>query len=96
MTDDKIVYRGVSMVRGWPERIRAAQQITTCRRNGLEMPRFRYGFEPGRWGSADRPCHDCCVIKGEYHVPGCDVDRCPACGGQLWLGCDCELPENSR
>jgi len=27
-------------------------------------------------------CHDCGAKPGELHKPGCDTERCPACGGQ--------------
>lgn len=35
-----------------------------------------------------KQCHDCAVEIGEQHKPGCDMEECPFCGGQL-IGCDC-------
>lgn len=36
----------------------------------------------------DGYCHDCNAPHGGYHHPGCDVERCPRCGGQQ-ITCDC-------
>lgn len=33
-------------------------------------------------------CHDCGCREGEIHEFGCDVERCPFCGGQL-ITCNC-------
>lgn len=33
-------------------------------------------------------CHDCGCREGEIHEFGCDIERCPFCGGQL-ISCDC-------
>jgi hypothetical protein len=33
-------------------------------------------------------CHDCDAEEGELHSIGCDMERCPFCGGQL-ISCEC-------
>jgi hypothetical protein len=84
-----VMYRGVEVIEGWPEKIRKAQEITTCIVHGKEVPRIRYGEEKGDRGANQKPCHDCAVVKGEFHVQGCDVEQCAGCGKQRF-SCDCE------
>lgn len=56
--------------------------------DGTKLPSSTYHFsEPtGR-------CHDCNIKHGNYHHPGCDVERCPRCKGQI-ISCDCEFKDS--
>ena len=86
-----VFYRDVEMIEDWPEKIRQAQLETTYLIRGREYPRIRFGHE--RPPMPDKlTCHDCAVVPGEFHVPGCDVERCPRCRGQA-CACDCEEEE---
>ncbi len=41
-----------------------------------------------------RNCSDCGVKPGELHQYGCDIERCPLCGGQS-IGCHCVYEVNN-
>lgn len=57
-------------------------------RTGEELERIRFGSEAEDWGTARGRCGDCACKVGHYHHVGCDVERCPVCGGQL-ISCGC-------
>jgi hypothetical protein len=83
-----VIYNGERMVAGWPQRIEEAQTIAFVSINGRKYPRIPYGDEPDNRVAAQKPCRDCGVIKAQFHVIDCDVERCPCCGRQS-ITCDC-------
>jgi len=40
------------------------------------------------YGDEDKRCRDCNIELGNYHHPGCGMERCPRCNGQL-VSCGC-------
>jgi hypothetical protein len=77
------------MIEGWAQQIAAAQRQTEYEIQGRRYQRIPYGKERGF--SASRPCSDCAVHRGQLHVPGCDIERCPRCSGQK-IACGCSDP----
>ena len=47
------------------------------------------------YDNPDGRCHDCNVAHGGSHHPGCDMERCPKCGGQLF-SCGCLSSEEDE
>ncbi|HZX56791.1 MAG TPA: hypothetical protein VFE86_19040 [Ilumatobacteraceae bacterium] len=66
--------------------------VDALHQNGRHFDLPPYGSDPGWTCSSDR-CGDCGVFRGGWHHPGCDLQACPACGGQL-LSCGCQFDED--
>lgn len=60
-------------------------------RDGRTIEMVPWGRESG-W-SAQARCHDCGVMPSRFHHPGCDIQECPLCGGQM-LSCGCRFDED--
>jgi hypothetical protein len=73
----------------WNRKIKASQLIPSYGIGGESFTRVKYGEESSDWGADGHACGDCAVEKGQFHVPNCDVEECPKCGGQA-ISCDCE------
>ena len=73
----------------WARHLWSSQKLTEYTINGRSYPRIRYGKEGWKSSYYERPCHDCGARKGLFHGPGCDMERCPACRGQM-ISCSCD------
>src|SRR6516165_12166048 len=40
-------------------------------------------------------CGDCGVKEGQLHIPGCDMECCASCAGQL-IGCECPSSTSTK
>ena len=54
--------------------------------DGIELPAIPFDHD----APDCETCHDCGVAPGNYHHPGCDMERCPRCEGQL-ISCGCAV-----
>lgn len=59
-----------------------------------ELESFQNRWDPEAFDH-HRRCHDCGAKVGRIHHPGCDMEECPACGGQYFV-CDCPTTEKEQ
>jgi len=91
MSKNRVVHHGVKVSADWPAKIEAAQSLIHYTVGEQKFSRIPFGDEEARWG--DKPCLDCAVIKGQFHVPHCEYEKCPACGESRAGGCSCDIEE---
>ena len=83
-------YRGITVVKGWPEKIQAAQSLKFYKSKSNKYVRIKFGDESNKLEPKELNCPDCMVEKTELHVPMCDHEECPKCKRQH-KSCGCEL-----
>ncbi len=57
------------------------------------VPRIPFGMEEfldGQLRCSVEQCHECLVLTGHFHHPGCNTEECPVCGKQV-MACNCEM-----
>src|SRR5690606_30243886 len=79
-----VSYQGEPVHREWPSLLVEAQYLTHWVIDGEPFRRIPYGDRREGWdeGVQLRACHDCSALPGQLHGDGCDMERCPRCGGQ--------------
>ena len=76
----------------WCKKEMSSDNTETC----VQEVEFPDGTKltPVKWDGPGR-CHDCNISPGGLHHPGCDMERCPKCKGQL-ISCSCLESGNDK
>jgi hypothetical protein len=72
------------MTEVWRDMIVQAQQTLAVTIRGKSLPRTRNGEHDRDWQSGNDSCGYCGVMKGEFHVPFCEMERCLAAASK-WV-----------
>ncbi len=72
---------------GWCKKEMTSEKTTTCTENMVVEYPDGTKLDSIPYYDSDK-CHDCYVLNGGKHHPGCDMERCPRCSGQL-ISCGC-------
>jgi len=70
---------GANLPRKARRELDEAQRERAYRIAGRPLPRVPFDGER---------CADCGASRGQYHVPGCENELCPACGDRV-IACEC-------
>jgi hypothetical protein len=73
---------------GWKNPTR--EEFFSCGRELLVLPINSTYLDRLGYAGDESACGDCGALKGEVHIPGCDLEECPSCKGQL-SSCACEI-----
>jgi hypothetical protein len=85
------IVNGQEVSEGWGEVLGTSQKHPTYLIDGRPFERIPYGEDQDGEPLPNPSCRDCTAAPGQFHVPGCCIERCPRCGGQA-IGCGCFCP----
>lgn len=93
--ENLVIFRGFEIYKSELERLKKEIEFNqkncfVVDNNGNRFQRIKYYSNMLDDNRLYRYCGDCCAVDGEYHLFGCDIERCPQCGNQL-LSCDCQM-----
>lgn len=78
----------------WCEQEMTSHPDTCAGNTEVEYPDGKK-LKPLPYGGPGERCHDCGIARGGNHHPGCDMEKCPRCGGQL-ISCGCLDEDNEN
>ena len=69
-------------------------KATSCKKKVIVIDGKKYKRDSSYFDN-NTICHACGIEnkKGNFHHPGCDMERCPKCKGQL-ISCGCNWDED--
>ena len=76
------------------QEMRTARTCTVGVFHVAGRPITMVAFGREQWRPKPSRCGDCGVARDGWHHPGCDLQECPVCAGQM-LSCGCRFDEDA-